>query len=476
MKTKFQSYDLLWLSLALLFVLGLFFYAQIGANDYWWYLRVGRDVLATGFVPSIETISYSRAGDAIFNQQWLAGIIFFLVHQAGGVTLTYLIGGLCLAFTYGIIWWMMRQETGPQAATLLIYLLVLGTSNNWVMRPQLLVYPLFALCVWVLYEWEAGQKKYLWLLPLSVLLWVNLHGSFILPFVLAGSAFIFGKGDRKSLLIYIVFSLICMLLNPYGLKVWSFFFDTSSSQSVLLYSTEWRPPNFADWQIKVFFIWLLLFAPLVSYTKQKISNTEWVWFLGLGWLALSSGRFIIWFMFVLAIFSAKALKGLINKHAGESIQNTATKLNLTFSFFVLALSFTYLPVVRNIWQNESISPYELETTPIDAVNWLNDHNDGRGPIWSDYGFSSYISFASPQYPVWIDTRFHIYPKSQWDEYFKINDAQNWQEFFDREKVNLLFLSIDRQPRLIKAVSDSPEWCQQYQDQYALIYLRCEPLE
>ena len=40
-----RSYDLLWLSLTLLPLLGLSFLMTIPAQDYWWYLRLGQDHL-----------------------------------------------------------------------------------------------------------------------------------------------------------------------------------------------------------------------------------------------------------------------------------------------------------------------------------------------------------------------------------------------------------------------------------------------
>jgi hypothetical protein len=43
-----------------------------------------------------------------------------------------------------------------------------------------------------------------------------MHGSFILPLVLAGSALVFGKGRRKSMLIAFGVMLIATLLSPHG--------------------------------------------------------------------------------------------------------------------------------------------------------------------------------------------------------------------------------------------------------------------
>ena len=76
MNRESRSYDLLWLSLALLPLIGLSFLMSIPAQDYWWYLRLGQDILKNGTVPAVDTIGWSRAGLPIFYQQWLAGLLF----------------------------------------------------------------------------------------------------------------------------------------------------------------------------------------------------------------------------------------------------------------------------------------------------------------------------------------------------------------------------------------------------------------
>ncbi|MFN8414427.1 MAG: hypothetical protein U0Z26_18755, partial [Anaerolineales bacterium] len=204
MKKNSLSFDFLWLSLALLPLIGLSYMLSIPAQDYWWYLRLGKDILTQGAVPLVDTMGYSRAGLPIFYQQWLSGIIFYLVYQWGGISLTYLLRGLLIGISYGMIWWMVRKVSGPRLATILVIILGLSSSNNWVMRPQLFAYPLFLLCLWALYEWQNGNHRTLFLLPLSVFLWANIHGSFVLPFVLTGSAFIFGSGNRKVLFITLI--------------------------------------------------------------------------------------------------------------------------------------------------------------------------------------------------------------------------------------------------------------------------------
>ena len=82
--------------------------------------------------------------------------------------------------------------------------------------------------------------------------------------------------------------------------------------------------------------------------------------------------------------------------------------------------------MREKWWEQS--PPATENTPIAATEWLAARPDLPGPLWSEIGFSSYLEFALPQRPTWIDTRFEVFPVEQWQAYKDITTARyNWQQ-------------------------------------------------
>lgn len=468
---EYRSYDLLWLSMALLPLLALSFMLSVPAQDYWWYLRLGKDTLAQGAIPLVDTMGYSRAGEPIFYQQWLSGIIFYLVHRTGGAPLTFLLRAALIGVTYISIWFLMRPHIGARTAAILLILLGMSTSNNWMIRPQLFAYPLFTLCLFAIYQWEKDDNRWLFLLPLVTFFWVNLHGSFILPFLLAGVALLFGGGNRKFMAYAIGAMLIASLLNPHGLGVWGYLFFILNNPSDYLFSVEWRPPVNEGWQMNIFFAWLLAFPLLASISKQRLSRIEWVLFLGFGWLALSGIRYVIWFMFLLAVFTAKLIGEWTNAHIDKPIQKVNPRVNAAIALVLFILPLLFMPGVRDSWWADAPELYELSTTPVAAVEFLKSHEELPGPMWNDYAFGSYLEFALPSRPTWMDTRMYSFSQQQWEEYVRVTNADGWQEMFDREGVNLLLLSQAGQPYLIKAVSSSPVWCEEYRDDYAVIFSR-----
>jgi len=474
-----RSYDLLWLSLALLFILPIAFYLSITPHDYWFYVRVGKDIIQTGAVPTVDTFSYTYPGRPIFYQPWLSAVVFWFAHSLGGATLTFLIRGLCIAIAYALIWIIMREVgTGTKLAALLTILLGFSSSMNWSMRPQMFAYPLFVITLWLLWHWHYGHTKSLWLLPLVTLLWANLHGSFILAFVLMGSALVFGGGDRKQLTIYLGLSLFATFINPRGIFVWRFVSDMLSSPSDQLFATEWRPPVNLGWQMNIFFGWLLLFIPLVAISPRRLSLLEWIWFLGFGWLALSGLRYVIWFMFIMAILSGALLGELLRSFKPNAvIGNANPAFNYALAGLLFLLPLMMLPGIRESWWKDSPPPYHAATTPIAATKWLAAHPNLPGPLFAEYTFSSYLTFALPARLVWIDNRFNAYPPEHWGKYQTISSAKpQWDNLIDKDKVNLLMLSQTSQPSLIQAVEESNKWCEQYRDKTTVIFLRCTPIQ
>jgi hypothetical protein len=472
-----RSYDFLWLSLALLLLLPIAFFLSITPHDYWFYMRIGKDILESGTIPTVDTFSYTYPGRPIFYQPWLSAVIFWLTYSVGGATFTFLLRGIFIAIAYGLIWTLMREAgSGTKLTTLLTILLGLSSSMNWSMRPQMFAYPLFAVTLWALWHWQQGRAKWLWLLPLATLLWANLHGSFVLAFFLIGSALLFGAGDKKQLLLWSGISLLATFINPRGIFVWQFVSDMLTSPSDQLFATEWRPPVNAGWQMNIFFAWLLLFFPLVALSPRRLAFLEWVWFLGFGWLALSGLRYVIWFMFIMALLSGPLLTELLKPFTREVRESLNPRFNFLLGFILLALPLMMLPGLRESWWKDSPPVYHKATTPIAATEWLEAHPELPGPLFSEYTFGSYLTFALPSRLLWIDNRFNAYPPEHWEKYQAISSAKpEWDELLDEDKVNLLMLSLASQASLVQAVEESGQWCEQYRDKTAVIFSRCEPI-
>lgn len=472
MMGKFSSVDFLWLSIALLILLSLALLLPLSPQDYWWYLRLGQDVAHSGAVPTMDTFSFTRAGAPFFYQSWLAALAFLKIFQAGGFALTFFLRAVIIAVTYILLWTLVREAgVGPRLAGLLILLAALAGSSNWSFRPQLFIYPIFVLLLSILSKWTQGERRVLWMLPILSMLWVNLHGSFPLFFILGGIAFLFGKGDKKELAFALGVSGIALFINPHGVYVLGYVKDMLSAPSNQLFSVEWMPMVNRGWQANLFYTWLLLFAPLAAISPRKLSMLEWIYFIFFGWMALLGVRYVIWFLFVMVILTAKLLAEWDAHYLEGPVQNEKPAINIFAASLLLLIPFTLLPGFRDSWWADAPRAYD-SANPIEATEWLAAHPELEGPLWSDFNHGSYLIFALPSRPVWIDTRFELYPPEQWEKYIAIASAsQQWQELLDEEGIQLVMLSTGGEPSLISAMQDSAQWCEEYRDEDAFIFSR-----
>ena len=470
MKTRSDTAPLLWLGLVLSITLAIAFLLPVTPQDYWWYLRIGRDTLAAGAVPQVDMLSTTQAGSPVVYFSWGAAVLFWLIYKLGALTLTVLVRGVLVALACFFVWLTARRlGAGRVGAALVLLFAVLTSSNNWSLRPQLFAFPLFALALFILYRWQKGDRKSVYWLPLISLLWVNLHGSFVMLVLLTGAALVFGQGEKRPLVLAAAGILLATLINPQGFGSWIYVFNSLTVASSQQFSSEWRPPVNSGWQMNLFFLWLLAFPLLAAFSPSKLNRLEWTWFLGFGFLALWGERYIIWFVFILAVLTSLLLADWETKFLGNPKPGSPA-LNLALSLVLILLPLALLPGVRETWWLQA--PAATENTPVAATEWLAAHPDLPGPLWSEIGFSSYLEFALSERPVWIDTRFEVFPVTQWQQYRDITNASwDWQTQLTASGSNLLMLSVTEQPALLQAMQTQSLWCEIYRDPLAVIYRR-----
>ncbi|PKO00050.1 MAG: hypothetical protein CVU42_04730 [Chloroflexi bacterium HGW-Chloroflexi-4] len=446
-------------------------------NDFWPYVRIGQEIVTSGHIPATEFMTFTRFGEPAVYLYWLPSLIFWGVNKLGGLTLVSILSALCVGSFYTLLWFCLREiKVGSLTSAFVLMLTGLLGVNYWATRPQLLTYPLFGLALLAILRWHHKDQKLIWFLPLVAMIWANLHGAFIVLFFLLGPALLFGSGNRKKLLIVTLFCFAATCINYYGLNLWMSVFSMVNSQAIRAFSLEWASPTNEGWQANLFFATLLAIPVLTAFIKPKINFLFWVWFVGFGWMALSTVRYGVWFLPVEALLLGMILSPFITRHLEGKNRFQNLGFNRVLGVLLILFPFALLPGVRSMWWQQA-PPVYSSTTPVEAVDWLKANPQLPDNIWSDFTYSTYLTSALPERKLFMTNRFEDFPINQFDDNKRIAKADfDWQVLLDQYGINLLMPSIEYQPELISAASASSTWDEVYRDEQTVIFARVIPVE
>jgi hypothetical protein len=212
--------------LALAFLLGCF---PMGDFDVWWHLRGGQFILEHGAIPQVDIFTYTNAGRPWIDVYWLFQIIIALLYRAGGVSALVLLkaaGGVAIV---ALALAARRPGARLWPAVLAWLPAVIVLSGRLCERPELFSL-LFLAGFLVVLGRAAERPRWLWLLPLLQLLWVNCHGFFVMgPLLSAAYAVELlyqrvryrntgAPGLARTFALAGGAVLVACLINPYGIN------------------------------------------------------------------------------------------------------------------------------------------------------------------------------------------------------------------------------------------------------------------
>ena len=125
------------------------------------------------------------------------------------------------------------------------------------LRPQLLGMACFAILL-VLVAERRRLPAVLWAIPLLVIVWANVHGSFFLAPLVLGLVWLEDVAERaagahRTLLVAVV-SAVAACVTPFGAAVWAYAVGLSTNPEVTRRITEWQPTTIRDGTGILFFL------------------------------------------------------------------------------------------------------------------------------------------------------------------------------------------------------------------------------
>ncbi|MGB7132790.1 MAG: hypothetical protein WBD59_18405, partial [Candidatus Sulfotelmatobacter sp.] len=304
--------DLFFLALFCLLIFTNLSSRLLGDAGIGWHIRTGQLILSSHRIPHFDPFSSSMNGRPWFAWEWLYDVLVGGLASLGGLNGVVVLTSSIIALTFWLAFCrLVGHGTNVLLALILVLLATSASMIHFFARPHVVSWLLTFVWFSILDSSEgnyvaAGVKSEacgnkdsiqvnLWLLPLTMLLWVNLHGGFLLGFVLlaiywasalwdwlrAGEERLSelllkiqaGRRVRKLTLVGIV-SAAATLVNPYGSRLYQHIYGYLSNRFLMDHIDEFQSPNFHYVAQKCFAGLLLLTLVTLAASRCELRRAS----------------------------------------------------------------------------------------------------------------------------------------------------------------------------------------------------------
>ncbi|MGD8626919.1 MAG: hypothetical protein PVJ34_20450 [Anaerolineae bacterium] len=468
---------------------------QPADTDTWWHLKSGQLIWQQAKLLRADPFSHTVAGQPWIDHGWLVQLgLWPLYHALGLAGLAIL---LALIVTAAFLLVYLQCAGRPYVAALATLLAAISSSVIWAVRPQIVSFLLAAGLAYLLHRYKASRRaRWLWPIPLIVVLWVNSHGGFVIAFILMG-CYLLGEGlnhltrresggaPLRPLLLVILVSLPAVLLNPNTWRMIPYAYQTVSIGALQDFIQEWAAPDFHNLQLHPF-IWLLLLTLAAMGLSHRRADWTDLALVGLfGYMSLLAVRNV-------ALFALVA-PPVLTRHAVAALDDLALTPRLSWlAIFThtlpprpprrpLALANLLLLAVVILAAGAKIALdlARLDDArvwgrglPVEAAEYLHEA-DLPGQMFNAYNWGGYLIWTlHPDEPVFVDGRTDLYALNSQvlEDYATVHWLRpGWQEVLDRYDVG--YTLTERTGLLDLMLAQQAGWQRAYQDEIAVIYVR-----
>ena len=487
--------DFLWF--AIIFSGGLFLTSLVPLvpNDFWWHLKIGELIVKYHHIPTTNMFSWTLPAETnYYYGAWLGELLLYLFYEMGKLELLIFTRNVLLAVTFLLIGIEAKRLSGSWRISALV--VALGFTmiiNNIIIRTQMWSWIPFIIFLILLIRYSEHKlsRYYLLLLPLIMVFWVNVHGSYILGLVLLG-VYLLGESisllfklpdslSRQEILWIALISLltfIALLINPQTYHVIGYIFNLMTDQPSQQLVVEWQSPTPHGFSNIIFYTSIILLLILLAYSKPQNKPTVLIAITIFLWLAWSGVRYIFWYTLIILPIIALLLSRLNITKKVFQVQRNFVNLILVCIVFIpvifvqpwLVENFPLPKTYREqVLSGLPIGPLLSIDTPVAAVDYLKIHPGGN--LFNEMGFGSYLIWAVPEQGVFIDPRVELYSFVQWQDYLQISSGIDYQQILNSYGVDRILLSKTIQPKLSQALANDPQWRLEYEDQYTQLWMK-----
>jgi hypothetical protein len=502
--------------------------------DIGWHIRTGELILATHSLPRTDPFSSTMQGQPWFAWEWLYDLSLGILDRACGLNGVVWLGALLIAATFALLLWeLVQRGTGLLLAIVLMLLAEAASTIHFYARPHTVSW-LFTL-LWFIALDKAEQRSHSdrrqlprwlpWFLPISMLLWVNLHGGWLFGLALLGIytlaawieswratdpfAAVRESQRASSLTLAWGLSAVATLANPFCWKLHAHIYRYLSDRYLMNRIDEFRSPDFHGLAERCFAI--ILVVVLIAFAGTNLrENRSW-----LGLRLNLSNLLIAVFAICAGLYSSRNLpvssillvlvagpvlrkniaaladkpaawrwlRNIVAQISNFSDRMTAQETQYRGHLWPLVISSFALAIcLQGGWLGSRRlvpSEFDPEKMPVAAVRFLQDEarseehlKQPQPPIFSTDAWGGYLIYRMyPEQKVVVDDRHDLYGSDRVRQYLTLTQGEaGWQKVLKDWNIQAALLPADA--TLANLLRELPqEWREEYGDKVAVVFLK-----
>jgi hypothetical protein len=462
-----------------------------GDADTAWHMAAGDLIRSQHGIPLTDPWSFTTPYDQWYNLSWLFDITTSKIFALGGFNALYVL----IILTYASVFVFMAQYCIERGASLLAvffvsFFCVLVLSGGVSMRPAVCSV-VFAVAFYdhLNRYRETGQLKKLWILPVLMGLWVNLHGGFLIayiiiaPFVLEA---LWGH-DRKKLSDYSLITTLCLcasLINPYNFAVYYGALRTLNS-SIAPAITEWQPVAIGH-NSPVTFL-LLLFMLTFNAWDKRLALPDRILSVVILTMSLISVRYSLFASLLLMPTLSLRLTAIMDDSArrehwqkkNELVMNDMHKTDIRNGMAVIAvalIAFLCIPSTVHDKLITSSKGFPVKKNPIAEAAFI-EKNYPKLRFMTDYNLGGYLDY------IWRG-KVKVFVDGRANSLYSDDLLQDYSEFVEDRGFGGRAMTVANQYKLDGVIISNeeknaalwewnPYWKAVYHGKVASIYVKKE---
>jgi hypothetical protein len=501
--------DIIFIFLFLSLLAGTLSNRPLADPDIGWHIRTGERIISMHMLPRTDPYSSTMQGQPWIAWEWLYDAALGFLHREAGLNGVVWLCAVLVASTFMLLLsQLVKRGTGLLFSVALMLMAEAAATIHLFARPHIASWLLALLWFIALDRWDSGgAAPWLpWFFPLSMLLWVNLHGEWILGlalfsiYVLASAikamrekdlfdAIRAGQRARKQFRFWLL-SAVATLANPFGWNLHRHVYRYLGDRYLMNRIAEFRSPDFHGWAQRSFAMILLL--TLVALAGQRVRLNHFLVLLLAVYAGLFSSRNLpVSSMLLVLIVGPLLWRRFVSLGERPGVWPWLRARILPVVALSDRMGVQELQLRGHVWPAACVvgalviclqggwvgshqmvhAGFDPKSVPVAAADFLDRRPDTE-PVFSLDSWSGYLIYRLyPRRQVVVDDRHDLYGSDRIRQILILMQGEpGWREVLVDWHIRLALLPADS--TLANLLRQMPEqWRITYQDKISVVFER-----